>query len=191
MEGEIQNEKFVPCLPMLKEGNNDVTLRQTATSVATRLKSCKKTLDKPFMGRLPSIEGEDCVHVDYSPVDKTNELLLGGISCTSDCWDQSTGCNDERMFRRIKGDVSEHMMSVQIKPPEYASPPDDSIDCVVCRWLQAGPCAKEYTEWDAAMKEFMDDENDEKKKSLFFATATIMSKCVRQHEYYDIYAAFL
>lgn len=193
MEGEIVNKEFVASLPLFPTGDGDRgrSVEAAAVRCPTRLRECRQDLTKPFMGKLP--EGGDlpALDVHYSPVDKEHEVLLGGVCCSDDCWGESSGCDDDKIAQKLQSLSVPTDPTMSIVPPQYTTPPNDSTACVVCRWLEAGPCAAEYNAWDAAMGEFTTDGENEQKRNAFFASAQVMSTCVRAHEYYDVYVAFL
>jgi hypothetical protein len=198
MEGAVVNSEFVASLPMLPSGTTETSpALRVAIDTPTSLTELTD-LDIPFKGKIPmpqtaSKSESSPLDVNYSPLDKDKELLLGGICCTADCWDGAGVCDVEKIEKKISTCTVEdrQVPKMTIVPPNYTTPPDENTSCVVCRWLQAGPCAVEYNDWDASMKAFMADQENSDKKAIFFATATIMSTCVRKHEYYDVYTAFL
>ena len=159
----------------------------------TRLRDWSHDLSRPFMGKVPAGGGLPALDIHYSPVDTEHELLLGGVCCSDDCWGECSGCDDEKIAHKLQLQAAPTPADskMSIVPPQYTTPPNDSTACVVCRWLEAGPCAAEYKAWDAAMSALSADGESEEKRNDFFSTATLMSTCVRAHEYYDVYVAFL
>lgn len=198
MDGEIVNVKFTPSLPMVKSSdqNNEAALH-AAISSPTRVRSSLGNLSTAFVGKLPVDQKNpqkfSDLEIQHSPVSNDMELLLGGICCIDDCWGES-GCDTEKIEKKLRqytDDNNNLPVKVVINPPDYTSPPDENTSCIVCRWLEAGPCAKEYTAWHDAMGVFSEDAESETKKQLFFETANKLATCVRKYEYYDIYVAFL
>ena len=188
MEGEVLNNDFVASLPLISKELSEIpqpNVVHQAVYSPTLLREFAD-INAPFTGRLLFKNGDD-IEINYKPLNEDDEILLGGICCTSDNWSQIDGC----LQSANNNDILKSEPKLSILPPLYTSSPDESQTCSVCRWLNAGPCQDEYTRWDLAMKKFMEDENNVQNKNRFMDTAKTMSECVRKYEYYDIYVAFL
>lgn len=190
MEGELKHSQFEASLPLLST-QNAITppMLQAATCVPTMIRNHRGDMTKPFMGTVPGNDVSRApIEVKFFPVNKDSELLLGGVCCTEECWGDS-GCDFEKIQQQLQNLPPSPSSNLTILPPEYATQPNENTACVVCRWLEAGPCAAEYKAWNEAMEIYTKEKDNDGR--VFYSTANAMSACVRKYEYYDVYVAFL
>jgi hypothetical protein len=193
MEGEVLTKGFVASLPIMSP---EVSDSKEAWDMATHLPTSLKThtsfnFGAPWSGVIRTPQSKTDLSVKYVPLSSDEEVLVGGIMWMPSLVDSEGNCRYQGEWRAKYPDIEPDLGRVIAKSPEARDVDVSSTKCSVCRWLMSGPCFAEYEAWDKAMEAFNADGDSKEKEQNFMASSTRMASCVKKHEYYDVYVAFL
>lgn len=120
------------------------------------------------------------------------QLVLEGRLCRSNLVDDLGECLFDRSLieplsqsseQKINFDEAVHTVSAIANAETELKLIEE--ECPVCRYIKAGPCAKEWKQWDACVGASVGDEDVQG----CFATTVAMMSCFKNYEYYDILTA--
>jgi hypothetical protein len=191
MEGEILAKDFVASLPIMSpEAFNSKDAWDLATYLPTSLRA-HTTFNTPWSGvlRMPQSKGD--LSIKYVPLSSDEEVLLGGIMWMPSLVDAEGNCKYQGEWRAKYPDIDPDLSKVTAKSPEARDVDVSATKCSVCRWLMSGPCFAEYEAWDKSMEAFNADSSYKEREDDFMESSAKMAACVKKHEYYDVYVAFL
>lgn len=191
MEGEVLTKDFVASMPIISpELSDSKDTWELATYAPTSLKA-QSALNKPWSGVVKVPESNKELSMTYVPLSAEEEVLVGGVLWMQSLVDAEGKCAYQGEWRAKYPDIEPDLNRVTVKSPEARDVDVSATNCSVCRWLMSGPCHEEYEAWDKAMEAFNADAESKEKEHHFMASSTKMAACVRKHEYYDVYVAFL
>lgn len=110
-----------------------------------------------------------------SSVEVLPNLVLEGRICSSLFVEDTCHCSFDRSS----------IAPVPSAPAATGAPPSAAPECPICAFMKAGPCAAQFEAWTACMEGADPDAAD----APCVALTTAMTRCMVQHEHYDVFVA--
>lgn len=179
MYGEIQDPELLCSIPLYKDKNVDINLKDTverSIDIAIQFQESKLLANNKsfWKGRLPSAtilnQHYPSVGASFVAFPFPKQIVIDGHVCANNLIDNDGHCSYVTSDINIEDTIDDNR---------------NKAECPVCTFMKAGPCKDECILWDECIQNI----NDEKDLGNCFTVTNNMMQCMIKHEYYDILTA--